>query len=94
MRHRVGKRLKLTGVSLRGAKVKSLGLSHGRLMIALRRPSAAVTVILGSPSLRESASLQAKARRNQIRTLKLTVTVGNAKHKSRTLRLKVKVAHL
>ena len=94
MRHRVHKKLRVTGVSLRGAKIKSLSLSHGHLVISLRKPSAAVTVTLGSLSLKESAGLRAKARRNQVKSLKLTVIVRNAKHKSKTLRLKVKVAHL
>jgi hypothetical protein len=94
VRHRVGRKLRVTGVSLRGAKTRSLSLSQGHLVIALRRPSAAVTVTLGPLSLKESGVLRTKARRNQVKTLKLTVIVGNAKHKDRTLRLKVKVAHL
>jgi hypothetical protein len=94
VRHRVGKKLKVTGVSLRGAKLKSLALSHGHLVITLRKPSAAVTVTLGSLSLKESAGLRTKARRNRVKSLKLTVIVRNARHKSKTLRLQVKVAHL
>jgi hypothetical protein len=93
-RHRVGKTLELTGVSVRGAMVKSLGLSHGRLMITLRRPSAGVTVVLGSLSLKESARLRARAQRNQVKRLKLTVAVRNARHRTKTLRLTVNVAHL
>ena len=94
VRHRVHTKLKVTGVSLRGAKIKSLALSHGHLVITLRRPSAGVTVTLGSLSLKESAGLRTKAKRNRVKSLTLTVTVGNAKHKNKTLRLKVKVAHL
>jgi hypothetical protein len=94
VRHRVNKKLRVTGVSLRGAKIKSLALSHGRLVITLRKPSAAVTVTLGSLSLKESAGLRTKARRNRVKSLKLTVIVRNARHTSKTLRLKVKVAHL
>jgi hypothetical protein len=94
VRHRVHEKLKVTGVSLRGAKIKSLTLSHGRLVITLRRPSAAVTVTLGSLSLKESAGLRTQARRNRVKSLKLTVIVRNARHRSKTLRLKVKVAHL
>jgi hypothetical protein len=63
-------------------------------MITLRKPSAAVTVTLGSLSLKESAALRAKAKRNQVKSLKLTVIVRNAKHKNKTLHIKVKVAHL
>ncbi|HEX3830413.1 MAG TPA: hypothetical protein VHW04_00510, partial [Solirubrobacteraceae bacterium] len=94
VRHRVHKKLRVTGVSLRGANKKSLALSHGRLVITLRKPSAAVTVTLGSLSLKESTGLRTKARRNRVKSLKLTVIVRNARHNSKTLRLKVKVAHL
>jgi hypothetical protein len=94
VRHRVDKQLKVTGVSLRGAKIKSLALSHGHLVITLRKPSAAVTLTLGSLSLKESAGLRTQARRNRVKSLKLTVIVRNARHTSKTLRLKVKVAHL
>ena len=37
-RHRVGKKLTVAGVALTGAKIKSLTLSHGHLVIALRTP--------------------------------------------------------
>ncbi|MGI8716176.1 MAG: hypothetical protein ACR2NR_23935 [Solirubrobacteraceae bacterium] len=91
-RHRVHGKRKLTGVSVRGAVVKSLSLSHGRLVITLRTASAGVTVMLGPASLKESATLRAKAEHNAIRRLKLTVIVRNAKHRNKTLWLSVKLS--
>ena len=46
--HRVGKRMKVTGVSVSGAKIKSLAISHGRLVIKLRKAVASFRVKLTS----------------------------------------------
>ncbi len=48
VKHRVGKRMKVTGVSLTGAKIKSLAISHGRLVIKLRKAVASFRVKLTS----------------------------------------------
>ncbi len=62
VRHRIGKRLAITGVRLLGAQAKSLSLTRGHLLIALRRAVPALTVIIGSSALRESPALKAKAK--------------------------------
>jgi uncharacterized membrane protein YgcG len=90
-RHRVHGKLKLTGVSLKGAKAQSVALSHGHLVITLRTPSASVTVTLSSASLKESAALRTKVKHGKVKSLKLTVIARNAKRKSTTLRLQVKL---
>ncbi len=90
MRHRVGRRLVLRGVSVRGAKVKKMSLKHGKLTITLARPAATVLVKATSRALHESAGLRHKARRRHIRFLKLTLTVTTVTHQHVTVTRSVK----
>jgi hypothetical protein len=77
-RHRVGKKLAVTDVSLTGAKIKSLTLSRGHLVITLRTPVATVAVRLKAGAVSESAALEAKAKAGKVKRLRLTVIARSA----------------
>ncbi|MGH2913516.1 MAG: hypothetical protein ACRDMX_00850 [Solirubrobacteraceae bacterium] len=82
--HRQGRHIRVRGLSLRGARLRSAAISHGRLVIVLRRPVRALTVKIGSRALRESASLSRAAARGHVKRLTLTVTTVDARgHRSR-----------
>jgi hypothetical protein len=87
VRHRVHHRLRLTGVRLIGARVKSLSLSHGHLVIALRRPVSRLTVRLGPSALHERAALEARAARLQ--SLPLIVIAQNTSGRRATIRTRL-----
>jgi hypothetical protein len=73
VRHRVQGHLKLVGVSLAGATVRSAALLHGALTVALRRAVNTVSVRLSPRALRESAALERAARHHRIKRLELSV---------------------
>jgi hypothetical protein len=89
IRQRVHKRLRVVGVTLKGAKLKSVSLSHGRLLIKLTKPASAVTVMVGRKALRESRALRTKAQHSKVKSLALTVVARDAKGKSTTVHLKI-----
>jgi hypothetical protein len=78
VRHRVRGRLRVTGVSVKGVKVKSLVLKGGRLVVTLRRPVDNVVVKIGAKALKESAALRQNARRHHLKRVKLTVVITDA----------------
>jgi hypothetical protein len=88
VRHRVGKRMKITGVSLTGARVKALAISHGRLMIKLRKPASAFRVKLTSV-LHEDNALIASASHGKKVRLHLTLVALNTRHKSHTIKKQI-----
>ncbi len=83
--HRTGKRTEIRGVKLSGAKLKSLALSGGRLVIKLAKPASAVGVTLTGSALNESPALIAKAKTGKIGRLRLTVVSLDAKNKRHTV---------
>lgn len=85
VRHRVGKRLTVTGVKVTGALVASLSLSHGRLVIKLRRPAAGFTVRIGPSALSESSSLRARAKARTISRLVVRVITSNTAGRRATI---------
>jgi hypothetical protein len=78
------------GLSLSGAKLKQLKMSHGRLVVTLRSSASRAGVTITAPLLNESAGFQRKVKRRQIKNsivgLKLT---GNTGQTSLPLKLKV-----
>jgi hypothetical protein len=78
------------GLSLSGAKLKQLKISHGRLVITLRSSAVRVGVTITAPLLRESAGFQGKVKGHRIKSsvvgLKLTGIAGQT---SLSLKLKV-----
>jgi hypothetical protein len=92
--HRSHKQRLVRGITVKGAKLRSAVLSHGHLVLTLRRAARRTTVTLGPRSLRESKALQAKARANKLKRLRLRVAVLNAKHQTRSLTISIGKAHL
>jgi hypothetical protein len=94
VRRRVHKRMTVTGVSVKDAKIKSLALRGGMLIVTLRRPVSSVIVKLRAAALRESRGLELRAKRHRLKSLKLTVLTKNVAGKSTTLTLQIKNLHL
>jgi uncharacterized membrane protein YgcG len=78
-----------TGVSVRGAKVKSLSLRHGHLVITLVKPASAVTIAIGPGGLGESRSLRAEAKHHRLRTLGLALVAQNTGGQRTTVRARL-----
>jgi hypothetical protein len=89
VRRRVHKRLRIVGVTLKGAKLKSVSLVHGRLLIKLAKPTGAITVTIGRRALRESRGLRTKAQHSKVKKLALTVVTRDVKGKSTTLHVPI-----
>jgi hypothetical protein len=94
VRRRVHKRLTVTGATLKGAKIRSIALRVGRLVLTLRRPFSSVAVELRATGLKESNGLQQKAKHRRIKSLKLTAITRDVTGKSTTLTAQVKKLHL
>lgn len=84
-----GKRM-VRHVSVKGAKLRSATVSHGALVIKLRKAAKRASVRLGHGALSETHALAAKVRRKHVKSLRLTVVVRNAKGKRTTLHVKAK----
>ncbi len=89
--HTHGKHQHITGVTLAGATIKSLALSHGHLIITLRKAVSSLTVTITSTALKESATLKRKANAGKLKSLRLTVITTNTKAKRTTIH--VLIAH-
>jgi len=89
-RHRVRKVLKLIGISLTGGRLKSARLSHGQLVVTLRRPVTSVIVSVSNRALKESRGLRSKIDHGTVKRLKLKVIVRNAAGESTTLTVALK----
>jgi hypothetical protein len=76
-------------VSVRGAKVKSLSLSHGRLVITLSHAVSTMTVGIGRGAMSETRSLRTAANHHQVKTLALTVVAQNTQGRRTTFRARV-----
>jgi len=82
--HRRGK---LAGVTVTGAKIKTLSISHGRLTIVLRNAASSLTVDIHGSLLTESAALRARA--SHVHRLPLTVTTENTRGARTVMRVEV-----
>jgi hypothetical protein len=90
VRHRVHGRLKLLGVALRGARLKSLSLKHGVLLVTLRAPVSTLSVKIGSRALKESPALRRAAKHHNLERMQLTVVLTNTAGKRITSKLPLK----
>jgi hypothetical protein len=90
--HRARRTLTVKGVRLSGGAIRSLSLSRGNLVIALKRAVSSVAVTLTGAALRESAALRAQAKAHKLKRLALTVIARNAKGRRSTVH--VQVTHL
>ena len=87
--HRAGNKLIPTGITLTGAKIKSLALAHNHLLITLRKPSQSLTITINSSALKVSPTLKAKAKTKQLRHLPLTVITTNTNAQRTTIRVQI-----
>jgi hypothetical protein len=78
------------GVTIAGADVRSLALSHGRLTVTLRAPASQVAVELSAKALDEVASLRRRVKTKKVRTLTAAVVARTAAGTSTPLKLKLK----
>jgi len=90
VRHRIHGRLKLLGVALKGAKVKSLSLKRGALLVTLRAPVNTLSAKIGPRALKESAALRSAAKHHRLKRLQLTVLLTNTAGKRTTSKLPLK----
>jgi hypothetical protein len=84
------RRHRVAGVTVGGARIKSLSLSRGRLTIILRRPVSSLTVTVKSAALAESRSLEARARQRTLTGLGLAVITQTVQGKRTTIRAQIK----
>ncbi len=90
VRHGSAKHPKVTGVSLKGAKVKSLKLSRGHLVITLKKAVRSFSVNLTTTSLKENSALAASVKSGKVKSLPLVVIATNTKHRRYTVRYTIK----
>jgi hypothetical protein len=88
--HKVGKKTKITGVAVTGAKIKSLAISHGRLVIKLRKAVTSFRVKL-TTVLHEDGGLIADASKGKKVTLHLSLIARNARNKNHTISRKLSI---
>lgn len=81
---RAGHRLRISGVTVTGARIRSLSLSHGALVITLRSAATHLRVKIAK-ALTESPSVRAKARHGKVRNVHVTVLARTGRGKSYTL---------
>ncbi|MGH3744158.1 MAG: hypothetical protein ACRDTP_04790, partial [Mycobacteriales bacterium] len=77
------------GIRVTGARVRRLRVSHGHLVVTLRRPARSVRLRIASSALRESHSLRSRSRRLK----RLTVTVVARNTRGRRVTIHVHVAN-
>jgi hypothetical protein len=87
--HRAGRRLTVKGVRVRGATVKSLTITHGHLVITLKRPASSLSVTLTGAALQESVALRKEAAAHKLKRLALRVIAQNTTGKRITMRAQV-----
>jgi len=87
--HHADGKIIVRGVSVHGARVRSLTLVKGRLVIVLRRPSGGVTVGLASAALHESSHLRSQAAHRRLKSLGITVAVADTAGRVSHLRLQI-----
>ncbi|MGP0052396.1 MAG: hypothetical protein ACLPZR_26640 [Solirubrobacteraceae bacterium] len=82
---RVHGRRTVTGVSLTGAKIKSISISRGLLVITLTAPVSSLKATVRASAVKESRDTITRARERKIKRLKLTVIVRDGPPQSYTL---------
>lgn len=78
---------KLAGVTLTGARIKTLSISHGRLTIVLRKAVSTLTVEIHGSLLSEAPGLWTRAK--HVHNLPLTVVTDNTRGQRTVIRVEV-----
>ncbi len=79
----------VAGVAVSGARIASLGLSHGHLIIKLRHAVGRLTVRIGPAGLAEAPGLRRRAGDRRLTRLPLTVAVQSASGKRTTIPVEI-----
>ncbi|HET9103122.1 MAG TPA: hypothetical protein VFN55_07170 [Solirubrobacteraceae bacterium] len=87
--HRRHRRVRISGLSLRGARMAGLSVIRGRLVIRLRHPVRRFSAVLGRGALHESGGLYRAARRHRVHRLIAGVQLRDAARHLSRLRLTV-----
>jgi hypothetical protein len=74
------------GVRVSAAGIRSIAISHGHLVVVLRRAVTATTVTVRGAALREATGLRRRARAHRLKRLALAVVVKNASGRRTTVR--------
>jgi uncharacterized membrane protein YgcG len=82
-------RLHISGVSVSGARIKSLALSHGRLIVTLRHAVRRLSIKLGRRALKETRALRRAASGGRLRAVTLTVAIKDAAGHVTTVPLRI-----
>lgn len=90
VRRRVHDRLRLEGVTIGGARPKSVVLKRGLLVVTLRQAAAGVTLNVSSKGINESAALERRIRRRRTKSVLLTVAVRDANGKITDLTARIR----
>jgi len=77
---------RVIGVSVKGAKIKSLVVSGGRLTMTLRRAASHFTVTIGHGGLGETAKLRRAAAHHRLHGLRIVAVAQNARGTRTTIR--------
>jgi UDP-N-acetylmuramyl tripeptide synthase len=75
------------GVKVVGSGHYKLSLSHGKLVITLKRALTQVGITVSPPSDKATASLRTKVKHHKLKSLTVTVTVTGSNGHTSTLRL-------
>lgn len=101
VRHRTcttlkGKKKKCTtttlikGLRIKGGRAQSVAIKRGKLVVTLKKPAGNVTITASGPLVTETKGLQTNVKKHKTKSLKFTLKVTDAKHKSTTLSLKLR----
>ncbi|MBV9803909.1 MAG: hypothetical protein JO130_11985 [Solirubrobacterales bacterium] len=80
----------ITGLGVSGGMPKSVAIHGGKLQITLKRPVGKLTLTVSGPLVSEGKSLQSKVKKHKTGSLTFSLKVGDAKHATTTLSLKLK----
>lgn len=81
VKRRVHGRLRLEGVSIGGAKVKSVVLKRGALVVTLRQASAGISLKVSAAGIGESAALERQVHSKRVKSVRLVAAVRDANGK-------------
>ncbi len=100
VRHRActtkGKQKKCTtttlikGLGISGAKAKSVAINGGRLVITLEKPAGQVTITAAGPLVSETKALQTRVKKHEVKSLKFSLKITDAKKAATTVSLKLR----
>ena len=80
----------IKGLGVSGAKVKSVALKGGNLVITLKSAGGSVTVNLTGPILTETSSLQTGVKKRRAKSVTVTLKVTDAGHTTTSVPLRLK----